>query len=98
MSLSESREFVRQRTERATRYQQNEPMNHDRIQGKWKKIRGYLRAHWGELIQDPLRVAAGKREQRDGRVQELRGVKTEAARLELEDFLRRHRHWDNTGL
>ena len=73
-------------------------MNHDRIEGIWKKIRGTVRVHWGELMHDPQCVAAGRREQRAGRVQALRGVKTEAARLQLEDFMRRHRNWDNTGL
>ena len=90
--------FVRQRTERVTRYRDNEPMNHDRIEGKWKKLRGAVRVQWGELMHDPQCVVAGKCEQRAGRAQELRGIKTEAAWLQLEEFMRRHRNWDNTSL
>ena len=73
-------------------------MNKDRIEGKWKRFRGAVRVQWGELMHDPQCVVAGKREQRAGRVQELRGVKAEESRLQLEDFMRRHRHWDSTGL
>jgi len=86
---------VRQRTERTRRLQHHHRMNLDRIEGRWKKLRGAALVQWGELLHDPQCVAEGRREQRAGRVQELRGVKSEAARLQLEDFMRRNRHWEN---
>lgn len=75
----------------------NADMNHDRIAGKWKQVSGALRAQWGELTGNRLRVIAGRHDQRAGKAQELYGIKKAEAQRELKEFLRRNRQWDVSG-
>ncbi|MCT9811278.1 CsbD family protein [Acidovorax sp. Be4] len=49
-------------------------MNKDRIQGRWRQLKGRLREHWGRLIGDDFEAIAGKREQFLGRLQERHGM------------------------
>jgi uncharacterized protein YjbJ (UPF0337 family) len=49
-------------------------MNHDRIQGRWKQIKGKVREQWGRLTDDDLDVIAGQRDQLLGRIQERHGL------------------------
>jgi uncharacterized protein YjbJ (UPF0337 family) len=59
-------------------------MNQDRIQGRWKQIKGKLRESWGRLTEDDLDVIAGRRDQLLGRIQQRHGqARDEASRREL---------------
>jgi uncharacterized protein YjbJ (UPF0337 family) len=58
-------------------------MNHDRIQGRWKQLKGRIRQQWGKLADDDLHVIAGKREQLLGRIQQRHGVAKEEAREQV---------------
>lgn len=49
-------------------------MNQDRIQGRWKQIKGKLREQWGRLTDDDLDVIAGRRDQLLGRIQQRHGL------------------------
>ena len=49
-------------------------MNQDRIQGRWKQIKGKIREHWGRLTDDDLDVIAGRRDQLLGRIQQRHGL------------------------
>ncbi len=49
-------------------------MNWDRIEGHWKQLKGKIKAQWGDLTDDDLDVAAGKREHLSGRLQERYGL------------------------
>ncbi|MFZ1727891.1 MAG: CsbD family protein [Albidovulum sp.] len=56
-------------------------MNWDQIQGNWKQFKGKAQAKWGELTDDELDQAEGRREQLVGLVQEKYGhAKAEAER------------------
>ena len=72
-------------------------MNRDRLQGNWKQLSGIFMEQWGRLTDDPLRVVAGKRDQRFGRLQEQYGTSVEEAEHQLRDFLARNRNWDTVN-
>ena len=49
-------------------------MNQDRIQGRWKLLKGKLKEQWGRLTDDDLDVIAGRRDQLLGRIQQRHGL------------------------
>jgi len=69
-------------------------MNQDRFAGIWKQFRGKVKGLWGELINNPLVVTAGTRDQLAGRIQERYGASKEQAAHQLKDFFDRNRNWD----
>lgn len=60
-------------------------MNHDRLQGRWKQLKGRLKEQWGKLTDDDLDVIAGQRDQLLGRIQERHGLAHEDADHQLRD-------------
>jgi uncharacterized protein YjbJ (UPF0337 family) len=60
-------------------------MNHDRVEGQWKQVKGKLKERWGQLTDDDLDVIAGRREQLLGRIQERHGIAKEDAGREAAD-------------
>ncbi|MBK8163585.1 MAG: CsbD family protein [Gammaproteobacteria bacterium] len=58
-------------------------MNRDRIEGNWKQIKGRIQQKWGKLTDDDLDVINGNREMLLGKIQEVYGMKKEAAEEEL---------------
>lgn len=62
-------------------------MNWDRVEGKWKQLRGEVLERWGELTDDDLDEINGRREQLLGKLQERYGVAREKAEEELAEFL-----------
>lgn len=60
-------------------------MNHDRFEGKWKKVKGKLKEKWGKLTDDDLDVIAGRRDQLLGRIQERHGIAKDEARRQVKD-------------
>lgn len=63
-------------------------MNQDRIQGRWKQLKGKLKEQWGRLTEDDLDVIAGRREQLLGRIQQRHGVAKDEAVREVREFER----------
>ncbi|GMV69542.1 MAG: hypothetical protein AMXMBFR76_19810 [Pseudomonadota bacterium] len=61
-------------------------MNEDRIQGKWKQIKGQLKAKWGELTDDDLSYAEGNRDYLLGKIQERYGLAKDRAEEQLKAF------------
>jgi uncharacterized protein YjbJ (UPF0337 family) len=59
-------------------------MNKDIVEGKWKQIRGEAKTWWGKLTDDDLDRAAGKFEVLAGILQEKYGYTREAAADEIE--------------
>lgn len=55
-------------------------MNRDRIEGKWKQLKGKIRQRWGRITFDRLAVAAGKSVFLSGQIQESKGVYMEEVR------------------
>ena len=66
-------------------------MNWDRIEGNWKEFKGRVREQWGKLTDDDLDIAAGKRDQLIGRIQERYGIAKEVADRQVTDWLGRQR-------
>ncbi|MDP3264686.1 MAG: CsbD family protein [Tabrizicola sp.] len=64
-------------------------MNWDQIEGKWKQYAGKAKEAWGDLTDDDLDRAAGKRDQMIGLVQEKYGKTKNDAEREVDDWFRR---------
>ena len=62
-------------------------MNEDRIKGQWKQLSGKLKARWGRLTDDDVRVAEGNAEYLTGKVQERYGIAKDAAKKEVDAFI-----------
>ena len=65
-------------------------MNHDRIEGRWKQLKGKVREQWGRLTDDDLDVIAGRRDQLLGRIQQRHGLARDEADLQVREFERRN--------
>jgi uncharacterized protein YjbJ (UPF0337 family) len=63
-------------------------MNHDRIQGRWKQLKGKVKEQWGKLTDDDLDVIAGRRDQLLGRIQQRHGLAKDEATRQVDDFER----------
>ena len=62
-------------------------MNWDQIEGSWKQIKGKAKAQWGRLTDDELDVAAGRREQLIGIIQERYGYARDRVEREVDDAI-----------
>lgn len=65
-------------------------MNEDRIGGNWQQFKGKMREQWGKLTDDDVDVAAGKRDQFLGKLQERQGIAKEEAEKQLTDWQQRN--------
>lgn len=63
-------------------------MNQDRIQGRWKQLKGKVKEQWGKLTDDDLEVIAGRRDQLLGRIQQRHGLAREEADRQVSDWER----------
>lgn len=63
-------------------------MNWDQVEGKWKQITGSVKARWGKLTDDDLKVIAGHKDQLIGRIQERYGIRKEEAERQVEEWNR----------
>jgi uncharacterized protein YjbJ (UPF0337 family) len=59
-------------------------MNWDRIEGNWKQMMGRAKQKWGQLTDDELDQARGKREELAGLVQKSYGLGKEDALREVD--------------
>ena len=57
-------------------------MNWDPISGNWKQMTGKVKEKWGKLTDDDLTVAAGKRDQLAGLLQQRYGYAKDQAERE----------------
>ncbi len=62
-------------------------MNTDMLEGKWKEIKGSVRAKWGELTDDEVEQVAGNTERLAGLIQQKYGRSKEEAKREINDFI-----------
>ncbi len=58
----------------------------DRVEGKWKQMKGKVKEQWGKLTDDDLDVINGKREQLEGRLQQRYGYFKDQAQKEVNDW------------
>lgn len=61
-------------------------MNDDKVKGQWKQLQGKLKAQWGKLTDDDLKVADGNTDYLAGKLQERYGVARDEARKQVADF------------
>ena len=61
-------------------------MNWDTVKGNWKEWKGKAQQKWGELTDDELLQADGKREELVGLVQQRYGKTKEEAEKEVDDW------------
>jgi uncharacterized protein YjbJ (UPF0337 family) len=61
-------------------------MNNDILAGNWKQFRGNMIEQWGKLTDDDLDVAAGRRDQVVGKLQERYGLAKDEAERQMEVF------------
>lgn len=62
-------------------------MNKDQFEGQWHKLKGTLRAKWGELTDDDIDRIEGNREKFVGEIQSRYGKTKEEAEKEVDDFM-----------
>jgi uncharacterized protein YjbJ (UPF0337 family) len=63
-------------------------MNWDRIEGNWKELRGKIKEKWGQLTDDDLEQAAGRRDQLVWTLQRRYGYERDRAERELDELTR----------
>jgi uncharacterized protein YjbJ (UPF0337 family) len=63
-------------------------MNWDQLEGQWKQFKGRAKEKWGQLTDDDLDQAAGKRDRLAGRLQERYGMGKKEAERQLDEFAR----------
>jgi uncharacterized protein YjbJ (UPF0337 family) len=63
-------------------------MDWNRVEGNWKQLKGRAKQQWGQLTDDDLTSAAGRREELAGKVQERYGLAKDAARKQVDDWAR----------
>lgn len=67
-------------------------LNADILKGKWKEIKGDIKAKWGDLTDDDLTEIEGNEEKLVGILQKRYGYGKEEAEKEYRDFMsRRHK-------
>jgi uncharacterized protein YjbJ (UPF0337 family) len=66
-------------------------MNADILKGKWKEIKGDVKAKWGKLTDDDLTEIEGNQEKLVGILQKKYGYGKDEAEREYEDFISRHK-------
>jgi uncharacterized protein YjbJ (UPF0337 family) len=72
--------------EAATPQPEEETMNWDQIEGKWKQAKGSVKEKWGHLTDGDLDVIAGKRDQLIGKIQERYGITKEEASRQVDSW------------
>lgn len=72
-------------------------MNRDQWAGGLEQAVGIIEEYWGNLRNDPVRAAAGRRARCAGKIRARCGLATADAERQLGEFLYRHRHWKITA-
>jgi uncharacterized protein YjbJ (UPF0337 family) len=64
-------------------------MDWNRVEGNWKQLRGKAKQQWGKLTDDDLAMAAGRREELAGKIQERYGLAKDVAQKQVDDWVNR---------
>jgi uncharacterized protein YjbJ (UPF0337 family) len=59
-------------------------MDGDRVQGSWKQLEGKVKAKWGKLTDNDLTAINGRREELEGKLQQLYGLQKDQVRKEVD--------------
>ena len=63
-------------------------MDWNRVEGNWKQLKGRAKQQWGKLTDDDLTAAKGRRDELAGKVQERYGIEKDAARRQVDEWVR----------
>lgn len=61
-------------------------MNRDILQGKWRELRGQIKAKWGQLTDDELDEIGGNYDALVGRIQQKYGYARDEVERDLESI------------
>jgi uncharacterized protein YjbJ (UPF0337 family) len=61
-------------------------MNWDRVEGRWKLLKGKVREQWGKLTDDDLDLIAGHRDRLAGRLQHQYGLAQDEVERQIKEF------------
>ncbi|MED5388367.1 MAG: CsbD family protein [Pseudomonadota bacterium] len=61
-------------------------MNWNTIEGRWKELKGNIKEQWGELTDDEIDQAEGKRDILLGKLQAKYGIAKEEAEKQLDSW------------
>ncbi len=50
-------------------------MDWNRVEGNWKQVKGKVKEQWGKLTDDDLDRIAGKRDQLEGKIRNVTGLR-----------------------
>jgi uncharacterized protein YjbJ (UPF0337 family) len=68
------------------RFEENN-MNWDQIEGKWRQFTGSARERWGKITDNDWATISGKKDQLVGRIQVRYGVAKEEAEKQADEWL-----------
>jgi uncharacterized protein YjbJ (UPF0337 family) len=63
-------------------------MSWDRVESDWLQFTGKVKKRWGDLTDDDLAQAAGRREEFSRRLQARYGIERDVAEDQIDDWLR----------
>jgi uncharacterized protein YjbJ (UPF0337 family) len=66
-------------------------MYEDVLKGKWKEIKGGVKAKWGKLTDDDITQVEGNKEKLLGLLQQRYGYAKDKAEQEYSDFMSRYK-------
>jgi uncharacterized protein YjbJ (UPF0337 family) len=69
---------------------EDQTMNKDILEGKWKQMRGQAKTWWGKLTDDDLDRAAGKYDVLAGLIQEKYGYTRQRADEEIDKHMKEY--------
>ena len=61
-------------------------MNWDRIEGRWKQMKGTVKEKWGKLTDDEFDQIGGSKDKLVGKIQERYGVTRDEAQDEVDQW------------
>lgn len=64
-------------------------MNDDQFEGKWNRMKGTVREHWGRLTDDDVEEVKGRRQRMLAKIQERYGESKAWAEEKLVEYERR---------
>lgn len=59
-------------------------MNSERMEGKWKQFKGFIRQRWGRLTESDLEVIGGRKDVLIGKIQERYGITKQNAERQVQ--------------
>ncbi len=61
-------------------------MNRDQMKGDWNQVKGKIKQKWGELTDDDIAQAQGRRDELIGKIQSKYGGTKESIKRELDNM------------